>query len=133
METLYYILAVAGLFALGYGAIWLKRKYNIKETEVDTVKLMLEVVDFITQQFEFKYDDKVSAVVKYCFEAMLFVEEFEGLEGNYAIKIEVIQEKALDLMEKNGITIDNGTDEIVERVVEYIYARYVLAPQETPQ
>lgn len=129
MENLIYFGLVIGLLGLGTGAVYLKRKLNISEKEMELAYMVLEVVDFITSQFEFKYKEDVSLVVEYVFMAKDFVEEYEGLEGDYRVKIELIQDKALDLLDKNGVAIDDGTDEIVERIVEFIYGQYLVSKQ----
>lgn len=122
-DTLYYVLIFIGIIGLGAGSIYLKRKFNLKDNEVELMRVILKVVDFIAKNFEFKFNDNVSEIVKYSFDALEFVEEYEEIEDNLA-KLELVKQKAFKICVENGITTDPGTVEIVDKVAEYICENY---------
>ena len=108
------------LFLIGSGGVYLKRKFDIKDAELEFVGLLMEVVDFITQQFEYKYKDDVTKIVQYVIEALLYIEQFEAT-SDVQLKRDLIREKALIIAENEGIDLESGeVIEIVDRIVDYL-------------
>lgn len=121
-ELLIYAGVVVALFALGAIGIYVKRKFDLKNEEVYLIRLILDTVDYITKQFEVKYKDDISRIVEYCFIALDFVEVY-SLEDNIEIKKDLVRDKAIDICEKEGINLEDGTViEIVDKIVDYILA-----------
>lgn len=118
-----YMLIVVGLFALGYIGKQLNNKFNIKQREIQLLKLVLDVIDYITKQFEFKYDDDLSIIVIYCFEALNFIEKYEET-NDLSVKKELVKERALIICNNNNIDLANGVVEIVDQIIEYIIVNY---------
>lgn len=121
MEALYYVLFILVIGGVGFGGIWIKRKFNIKEEEAVLLELILEIVGYITANFEFKVKEGLSKIVLYCLAAITFVEKFEQI-NDLEIKLELIKDKALDICEERDIYLDDGiVVELIDRIVEYLF------------
>lgn len=123
MDILYYggIIGIIGF--LMFCSVYLKRKFNITKSDYESMILVLEIADYITGEVEFKYQDGVSKIVNYCLQAL---EVVEGLEkySDIELKKEVIKEKALEICINEGIDIELGAVEIVDKIVEFIFDNY---------
>lgn len=119
-----YAIVVVVLFVLGFGSVYLKRKFNIKQDEIDLLNLILDVVNYLSKTIEFKYKDDVSAIVTYCFRAIVFVDDFEKIEDLDMRKL-LVKEKAVSFCAEHGMDLDDGIVEIVDKIVEYIFKNYM--------
>jgi hypothetical protein len=116
MELLYYAISIIVLFALGI--VWgqFVAPY-VKDTK--SIRLVLLVVDYIVKNFNFNFKTEASLVVKYCLEALSFVEEFNQdiiLDEKRAL----VKDKAIEILGENGITVGNEEIQIVDAIVDYL-------------
>ena len=119
-QMLIYVGVVVGLFLIGSGALYIKRKLNLQDEDMEYVGLVLETVNYITKQFEFKYKENVSDIVEYSIEAIDFIEEYEDVQ-DIEFKKELVKEKALIICEKEGVDLGDGTIvEIVDSIVDFL-------------
>ena len=106
------------LSVLGWAGVALKEHLG----GLVTIVKILEIVDFITKQFEFRYKEDVTKIIQYVLEALHFVDKYEEVDGIEARK-ELIMEKALIICQEEGLDLGDGTViEIVNRLVEYVIA-----------
>ncbi len=123
MDFLIYASIIACLFAITLGGVYIKRRLNVTQKEIETITIILNTVEYITERVHFKYKNKVSVIVKYCMEAVDFILEAEFKDTQY-IK-ELVCEKALDICRENQIELDDNTVDAVKMIVDYIVKNYV--------
>ena len=117
MDALYYVLFILVIGGVGFGGIWIKRKFNIKEEETTLLMLILEVIGYITANFEFKIKEGLSRIVVYCMEAITFVEEFEDI-NDLESKLEIIKDMAFEICHEHDIDLTDGVAiELIDRIV----------------
>lgn len=122
MDFLIYAAVIACLFAVALGGIYVKRRLNVTQKEIETITIILNTIDYITERVHFKYKNKVSVIVKYCMEALDFILVAEFEDTQY-IK-ELVCEKALDICRENQIELDDNTVDAVNMIVDYIVENY---------
>lgn len=123
-QLMVYAGVVLVLFVIGFGGVFLKRRFDLKSEEMEFIRLVLDTVNYITKQFEFKLKDDVTKIVQYSFEALAFVEKYEQAEEDIEIKKVLVLEKAIEICEREGVDLDDGAViELVERIVSYILSR----------
>lgn len=120
MDILFYAIAVALLFLLMAGSVYLRKKLNIKNEDYEAMMLVLEVADYITSKIEFKYEQGVTKIIQYCFMAVELVDSIEEY-ADIEYKKNLVKDKALEICINEGLEIDTGSVEIVDKIVEYIF------------
>jgi hypothetical protein len=125
MDILIYLGILVGIIGIAFLGVYLKKKFNLKDSDVQFLQLILEICDYITSKIEFKYQEGVSVVVEYCLQAVSFVEMFDDIE-DLEQKIIICKEKAIEACVDNGFEVDNGLIEIIDQVIDYIFDNYDL-------
>lgn len=123
MDILIYLGILIGIIGIGFGGVYLKKKFDIKNSDIEFLQLILEVCDYITSKFEFKYKKGISLIIEKCLEAIMFVEKIESIE-DIEQKIILCKEKAIELCMECGIDIEDGTPEIIDKIIKYIFDNY---------
>jgi len=113
-----YLAIAIGIAGIAIVGIWLRRRFNIKDSEIELAKLILQVVDLIVAKGNVKYKGEISVVINYVIEGIKFVNEFEQVDSIHQQK-ELVAEKALSICEENGITPDQAVVELIDQVIEY--------------
>ena len=125
MDILIYVGILVGVIGIAFGGVYLKKKFDLKDSDVQFLQLILEICDYITSKIEFKYQEGVSIVVEYCLQAVSFVELFDDVES-IEEKILLCKEKAAEICIDNGLSVDDGLMEIIDQVIEHIFETYDL-------
>lgn len=124
MESLYYIgilILVIGIVGFGY---WGKRKYNIKDDELNMAMLVISVIKYITSQFKFNNSELVEKVLYYVIEAMAVIQEYDGLpieERN-----ELIRNEAIEICKLEGIVVDDEIVELIDGILKYFEINKII-------
>jgi len=113
-----YLGIVAAIVGALVGGIWLRRRYNIKDADLELAQLILSVVDLVVSKGNIKFKGEISIVVNYCIEAIVFINEFETVDSIRQQK-ELVSEKALKICEENGIKPDLALVELIDQIVNY--------------
>lgn len=114
-------LMVSGLLLL-FAVSWsfIGKKMDLQDKDIDFIKRVLDVVDYITKQFEFKYKDDISKIVMYTIEALDFVDQFDATTDP-EIRFILVKDRAIYICEREGIDLGDGAIiEIVDRIVELL-------------
>jgi hypothetical protein len=119
MDFLYYVLIFIAVVLVSFGGVKLKNYYNLKESDIQFMGLVLKVVDYISSKFEYKFKDGISKVVEYSIIALVIVDETEKID-DLKQKLYIVKDKAIKLCVENGIEVDSGIVEIIDEIVEYI-------------
>jgi hypothetical protein len=118
MEILIYLAIAAALVGVAIGGIWLRRRFNIKNADLELAQLILQVIDLLVAKGNIKYKGEISIVVNYVIEAITFVNKFDEVDSIHQQK-EFISEKALKIAEENGIKPDQALVELIDQIVDY--------------
>lgn len=117
-----YILIVIVVSLIAFAGVCIKRKLNIQEQEIRLIKLILEVVDYISKELDFKHD-KISLITKYTLESLLFVEEFETTY-DIEMKKQLVIDKAIEICAENKIEVTSETYVIVEKIADFLIEKH---------
>ena len=113
-----YLGIVAAIVGALVGGIWLRRRYNIKDADLELAQLILSVVDLVVAKGNIKFKGEISVVVNYCIEAITFINEFETIDSIRQQK-ELVSAKVLKICEENGIKPDLALVELIDQIVDY--------------
>jgi hypothetical protein len=113
-----YTLICAALVGVAIGGVYLKKKFVIKDSEIDLGKKIIGLLVYIAQKGNFKYKGDVTVIAKYVLEAINFVDEFETAE-TIDIKKELVSEEALQICKENGVNVDPELIQIIDSIVDY--------------
>jgi len=126
MDILVYmgiLIGIVGIITLG---IYLIKKFNVKTQELDFAILVIDLVNYITCKFEFKYKEGAGVIMRYTVEALKLVLKYDTLDNkDYETKIDLIFDKAKTVCEDNGISVDNELETILYNTVIYIVKNYI--------
>jgi len=106
---------VLGVAILG---IYLKKKFNIKDEEIDLGKKLIGLLVYIAKNSKIKYSGNIDIVAKYVIDAIDFVDEYEDA-GTIEGKKDLVSEKALAICRENGIKVDPELVNLVDDIVDY--------------
>jgi len=119
MDALIYIGVIIILIGLGIGGFYAKRKLDIQKEEIELYELILDAIDYINSQFEYKYKDGISLIITYILEAIDFVEQFADDIDMEQRKI-LVFDKAKEICTRNGIDIENELETIIDKCIDYL-------------
>ncbi len=123
MDALIYIGVIIILIGLGIGGFYAKRKLNIQKEEIELYELILDAIDYINSQFEYKYKDGISLIITYILKAIDFVEQFADDIDMEQRKI-LVFDKAKEICTRNGIGIENELETIIDKCIDYLLKYY---------
>lgn len=113
-----YFAICVGIFGVVFGGVYLKKKFNIKDSEIELSKLIVQLVVHLAKKGEFKFSGDIETVAKYVIIAFDIVEEYEQ---TFTIeeKKDLIASEAMDICEDNGIVVDVETIELISNIIDY--------------
>ena len=118
INLLIYLAIGAGLVGIAWGGIYIKRKLNISDAEIELGKNIISVVDYIFQNGDIEYKGTVSIIIKYVKESIDFVDEYDNVV-DIRQKKELIEDMALRLCEDNGIKMSPELVGLVDNIIDY--------------
>jgi len=118
-NVLIYILICVNLFIIGFLGIWLKRKYNVSKKEMEMLKTIFNTIDYIVSKTNIRYKGQIATVIKYCLQAIDFVNQYSDEYTTPSERKQLIIDKALEICEENGITIDKELIDLIDELVDY--------------
>jgi hypothetical protein len=118
IQLLIYLGICAGIVGICIGGLYLKKKFNIKDSDIELASKIIEVLNYIIKKGNFKFSGQVDLVVKYTLEAISFVEEFENVDA-ISQKKSLVEEEALQICKENGLEPDMELVKLVNEIVDY--------------
>ena len=118
INLLIYLAIGAGLVGIAWGGIYIKRKLNISDAEIELGKNIISVVDYIFQNGDIEYKGTVSIIIKYVKESIDFVDEYDNVV-DIRQKKELVEDMALRLCENNGIKMSPELVGLVDNIINY--------------
>jgi hypothetical protein len=109
------LIAVGGIC---FGGIYLKKKYNIQNDELEFAKMLVKAVSFVASKTNFAYKGELDVVGEYVLMAIEDVEKFETFTTIKEQK-EFVMQTAYSICEKNGIKVDKELEEVIKYFVDY--------------
>lgn len=133
MEILMYFVLLIVVTGIVVGTLYLTKKYKIEITEedLDTVGLVLALVDYVNSKFEYRYKGSITEIMEYVKIAFDMVHEVteinrETSDDSYFIVKDLIFEKTKELLLLNEVEVDDALevilDSAVAKAIEYYYA-----------
>jgi len=121
MDILYSVLILAGIFAIGFAGVYFKKKYNVKDSDLEMFQLILKMSDHVVATFnQIKYKGEISKIMKYVIEAIDFVLEYEDIEEHELImKKDLIMVKTREICAREGIELDDELFEIIDESIDF--------------
>jgi len=118
INLLIYLAIGLGLVGIAWGGIYIKRKLNISDAEIELGKNIISVVDYIFQNGDIEYKGTVSIIIKYVKESIDFVDEYDNVV-DIRQKKELVEDMALRLCEDNGIKMSPELVVLVDNIIDY--------------
>lgn len=114
------------IFITGFSVlfIWLKSKFNLQQSDLQVIQLILQVVDYISSKTTISFKKGISTVIKYCFDALKFVENFENVK-DIEEKKSLIKEKTLSICYENNILVDKEIILLVDLIIDYLISNKI--------
>jgi hypothetical protein len=113
-----YLVICAGILGIVFGGVYLKKKFNIKDSEIELSKTIIDLIVYLANKSEFKVKSDITTVAKYVLLAISIIEEFEST-ATIEEKKQLISEEALAICEENGIVLDKELIGLVNEIVDY--------------
>jgi hypothetical protein len=122
METLIsigiYLLILAGIFGVVFLITYLKRKFGIKDEEINLAYNIISFIQYIAKKSDFKYSGDIATVTRYVLLAISISEEIEDADTIEEKKESAINE-ALLICEANGIELEPELINLVNEIIDY--------------
>lgn len=113
-----YALFLVVIFVICFGGVFLKRKFKIKDSELELAKQIINGANYIASTTNFAYKGQLSEVVKLCILSINAVESYADFNTIEAKK-SFIKEKALIMCNDYNIKTDHELNMIVDGLVDY--------------
>lgn len=107
-----------GIFGVIFLITFLKRKFNIKNEEINLAHNIIDLILYLTKKSDFKYSEDIVTVARYVFLAIEITEKYE-IADSIDEKKQLISEEALAICESNGITLNQEVIGLVNEIVDY--------------
>jgi hypothetical protein len=117
------IFILVAIIAIGGGI--LANRFNVKQSTLDFVQLLLKGVDYISSKIDYKYSGSVSEIIEYVGEAITLVEDTLGVV-DINEKKQLIEDKATEIAKENGIPVDEDLLKIIDEAIQFFVDEGIL-------
>ena len=131
MDILIYLGVLIAVGLIGFLGVKFAKKYNITKDDLAFSALLIELIDYISSKFEYKYKVGVSKIISLVLQAINFVVLIDDIkDGDLQRFKELVFEKSRELCIAEGIDIDDGIEDILDSIVTYIIDKYIVVVEE---
>jgi hypothetical protein len=113
-----YLLVLAGIFGVVFVVTFLKRKFGIKDEEIDLAYNIINFIQYIAKKSDFKYSGDIATVTRYVLLAISICEDLEEAD-TIEEKKELAINEALLICEVNGVNLDQELVGLVNEIIDY--------------
>lgn len=106
------------IIAIMIGGVYLKKKFNIKNSEIVLGEKIIGLLVYIVEKGNFKYSGDVTVVAKYVIQAVDFINSSETYT-DIAQKKQAIEDEALRICKDNNINVDPELVGLVSDITDY--------------
>jgi hypothetical protein len=117
------ILALVAIIVIG--GTFLVNKFNLKDSTLNFVQLLLDGVDYISSRIDYKYSGNISEVISYVDEAIELVEESVSVT-DINEKKQLIEDKTAEICKEEGIEIDEDLLKIIDEAIQFFVDEGIL-------
>jgi hypothetical protein len=117
------ILGLVAIIAIGGGI--LVNKYNIKDSTLNFVQLLLDGVDYISSHIDYQYSGSVSEVLEYVDIAIELVEDSVSVT-DINEKKQLIEDKTEEICKQQGIEVDQDLLKIIDEGIQFFIDEGIL-------
>lgn len=112
---------IIGLIVVGVGisGVYIKKKFKITKKDADLFKLIVNTIDYVTQNYDIKYKGNISIIIQYVYGALDFVNKYDTTK-TLDEKQELVKNKALFICKKKNIKVDDDTVDLIDNLAEYV-------------
>lgn len=131
MDILIYLGVLIAVGLIGFLGVKFAKKYNITKDDLAFSALLIELIDYISSKFEYKYKAGVSKIISLVLQAINFVVLIDDIkDGDLQRFKELVFEKSRELCIAEGIDIDDGIEDILDSIITYIIDKYIVVVEE---
>ena len=131
MDILIYLGVLIAVGLIGFLGVKFAKKYNITKDDLAFSALLIELIDYISSKFEYKYKVGVSKIISLVLQAINFVVLIDDIkDGDLQRFKELVFEKSRELCIAEGIDIDDGIEDILDSIITYIIDKYIVVVEE---
>jgi hypothetical protein len=113
-----FTLVVAVIVGIAISGVYLKRKFNIKDSEIEFGQKIIKLLSYLASKTGFSFSGDIEIVAKYVLDAIDFVQEFDR-PTSIDEKRSLISEKTLQICTENNITVDTELVNAINEIVDY--------------
>jgi hypothetical protein len=126
MEYLFYFIVLVIVGLVGFFGVKFAKKYNVNKEELEFAALLIQLVNYITDKFEFKFKSGAVKIMGYVIEAIEFVIAVDDLnDGDFIRFKELVFEKAREICITEGLDIDDGLEDILSEAIVFVINNYI--------
>lgn len=124
MNNIYMILVLLGVALVIFGGIYISKKYKLKKADLKNSEIVLEILTYIIDKYDFANKEKVRLVVQYALEALRIIEQEHVLLMDIKQKKNFVLEKTIQICKDNKIPVDSDLLKILNMVIDYILMNF---------
>ncbi len=124
MDMLAFIgIAVAVLVYL-IGIVWVRKKFGIKDMDLDNAKLILELIDVLNTKYDWKYNKELSVVFDYALMALKIARENVDMTNLVKVR-EYLFLQTEAICQINNIPVDETLRDLIGKIIDSLIAKGV--------
>lgn len=124
MDMIIFIgIAVAVLVFLT-GVVWVRKKFNIKDVDIDNLNLILDLIDALNASYDWNYSKELSVVCDYVLMALKIAKENVDMTDLVKSR-EYIFMQAEAICQINNIPVDEELRDLLGKIIDALIAKGV--------
>jgi hypothetical protein len=131
MQELMFILLMVGILGLIFGGFFISKKFNLKEDDYSFVILVLNLVNYVSSKFEWKYKVGMVTVMEAVVDALEFVSSTYDLDqSEYDIIADLVFKETLTICQKYELETDPEFIKMLKFTVDFLLTDYKQEKEE---
>lgn len=124
MDMLAFIGIAVGLLAYLIGIIWVRKKFDIKDTDLSNAELTLELIDLLNSRYDWKYNKELSVVFDYALMALKIARENVDMTNLVKVR-EYLFLQTEAICQINNIPVDETLRDLLGKIIDTLIAKGV--------
>jgi hypothetical protein len=121
MELLIFVVIAIAILGLLIGIVYLRKTVNIKDSDLDNMKLVLELINKLCSAYEWKWSGEIVTVCNYVLMALNIAKQNIDMTDKVHAR-EYIFMEAEKICELNNITVDPALLDLLGKIIDSVLA-----------
>lgn len=124
MDMLIFVGIAVLVLGILIGIVWVRKKFNIKDADIDNLKLILDLIDVLNTTYEWKYSKELSVVCDYVLMALRIAKENVDMTDMVKVR-EYVFLQAEAICQINNIPVDDALRDLLGKIIDALLAKGV--------